>query len=101
MIEKAVSQFWDGLDVDKEKLCLTIDEYLSIFMYVIIQSKLNDLEAHLLLIELFVDEFTLFQSKAGQVYLTVQQAAIFLRVVDEQRINEPGYLKNFASRGLS
>ena len=34
-------------------------------MYVIIQSKLSDLEAHLLLIELFVDEFTLFQSKAG------------------------------------
>ena len=55
-----MSQFWAGLEVESEKLCLTIDEYLSIFMYVIIQSKLSDLEAHLLLIELFVDEFTLF-----------------------------------------
>lgn len=53
------------------------------------------------MIENFVDEFTLFQSKAGQVYLTVQQATHFIKAVDDTRIHEPDYLKNFAANGLS
>ena len=44
-------------------------------MYIIVRSRLKDLEAHLMIIESFLDEFTLFATKEGQVFLTVQQAA--------------------------
>jgi len=53
------------MNVDTEKLSLTIDEYLSIFMYIIVRSRLKDLEAHLLFIDSFLDEFKLFATKEG------------------------------------
>ena len=64
-IENSVQQFWNDLNVDKSKLCLTIDEYLSIFMYIIVHSRIRDLEAHLFIINSFLNDFTLFSSKAG------------------------------------
>lgn len=42
------------------EVCLTIDEYLSIFMYVIAKSAVKDLEAHLFVVACFVDEYVLY-----------------------------------------
>lgn len=67
-------EFWKGLEISNEKICLTIDEYLSIFMYIIVRSRIKDIQAHLMLIEQFLNEFTLFSSKGGQVFMTVQSA---------------------------
>ena len=41
-------------------MCLTIDEYLSIFMYVIAKSAVKDLEAPLFVVAWFVDEYVLY-----------------------------------------
>jgi hypothetical protein len=71
-IQQAIKNFWDGLNISSAKLAITIDELLSIFMYIIVKARIKDLEAHLLLIETFCDERTLYQTKEGQVFLTVQ-----------------------------
>lgn len=71
MIERSIAIFWDGMAVQKDKLSITVDEYLSIFMFIIVRSKIGDLEAHLLIIESFVDDFSLYQSREGQIFLTV------------------------------
>lgn len=73
-IQLAISNFWEGLPVNSSKLALTIDELLSIFLYIIVKARIKDLEAHLFLIYNFCDEYTLYQSKEGQVFLTVQQS---------------------------
>jgi Vacuolar sorting protein 9 (VPS9) domain len=46
--------------VQKDKLSITVDEYLSIFMFIIVKSRVCDLEAHLYIVETFVDEFSLY-----------------------------------------
>ncbi len=80
--------------IQKDKLSITVDEYLSIFMFIIVRSKIGDLEAHLYLIESFVDDFSLCQSREGQIFLTVQQATHFLRDLDEERLQDIEYLKS-------
>ena len=86
MIERSIATFWDGMAIQKDKLSITVDEYLSIFMFIIVRSKIGDLEAHLYLIESFVDDFSLYQLREGQIFLTVQQATLFLRELDEDRL---------------
>lgn len=86
MIERSIATFWEGMAIQKDKLSITVDEYLSIFMFIIVRSKIGDLEAHLYLVESFVDEFSLYQSREGQIFLTVQQATHFLRELDEERL---------------
>jgi hypothetical protein len=51
--------------VTEDKLCLTIDEYLSIYMYIIVKARLKDIVAHLMLMECFLSEYTLYASKQG------------------------------------
>ncbi len=61
-------------------------------MYIIVKSRIKDLEAHLFIIESLMDEYSLYQSKEGQVFLTVQQATTFLRTLDNERLNDTQYL---------
>lgn len=86
LVEQSILDFWKGLEISNEKICLTIDEYLSIFMYIIVRSRLKDIQAHLMIIEQFLNEFTLFSSKGGQVFMTVQSATQFLKEMSEQRL---------------
>lgn len=52
------------------------------------------------MIEYFLSEFTLFASKAGQVFLTVQQASLFLREADDSQIEDAKYLSTLAGQSL-
>lgn len=65
LVENSINQFWEGIDIKRENLCLTIDEYISIFMFIIVKSKIKDLESHLTMISIFMDDLTLFNSKSG------------------------------------
>ena len=44
------------------------------------------------LIEQFIDDYTLNVTKEGYMFLTVKQAIEFLKNVDEDKVNEEGYL---------
>ena len=46
------------------------------------------------LIEQFIDDYTLNVTKEGYMFLTVKQAIEFLKNVDEDKVNEEGYLKS-------
>ena len=84
----------------EDKLCLTIDEYLSIYMFIIVKARLKDLVAHFMMMESFLSEYALYASRQGQVFLTVMQASQFLKEMDENKISDDSYLKTLASEGI-
>ena len=61
-------------------------------MYIVIKARIKDLEAQMFLIEQFIDDYTLNVTKEGYMFLTVKQAIEFLKNVDEDKVNEEGYL---------
>ena len=63
-------------------------------MYIVIKARIKDLEAQMFLIEQFIDDYTLNVTKEGYMFLTVKQAIEFLKNVDEDKVNEEGYLKS-------
>ena len=63
-------------------------------MYIVIKARIKDLEAQMFLIEQFIDDYTLNVTKEGYMFLTVKQAIEFLKSVDEDKVNEEGYLKS-------
>ena len=65
-----------------EKLHLTADQYLAIFMYIIVKARIKDMEAQIFIIEHFTDDYTLNVTKEGYTFLTVKQAVEFLRHID-------------------
>jgi hypothetical protein len=65
LVQESIKNFWADYDVPSKNLVLAIDEYLSIFVYIIVQAGVPDLEAHLLLIETFLSDFTLYTAKVG------------------------------------
>lgn len=65
LVQESIKNFWADYDVPSKNLVLAIDEYLSIFVYIIVQADVPDLEAHLLLIETFLSDFTLYTAKVG------------------------------------
>mmetsp|Transcript_28500 Transcript_28500/g.27478 ORF Transcript_28500/g.27478 Transcript_28500/m.27478 type:complete len:80 (-) Transcript_28500:388-627(-) len=52
-IVKNVQWFWSGINVEIEKISLTSDQYISIFLFVIIKSQVEDIKSQLYLIEGF------------------------------------------------
>ena len=45
------------------------------------------------LIEQFTDDYTLNVTREGYMFLTVKQAIEFLKTIDEDKVQEEGYLK--------
>ena len=66
-----------------EKLHLTADQYLAIFMYIVVKARIRDLEAQLFLVEQFTDDYQLNVSREGYNFLTVKQAVEFLKHIDQ------------------
>ena len=81
-IEQSVLQFWQGVQIETEKIQLTADDYVLIMMYVILKAGIKDLEAQMFLIEQFTDDFTLNVTKDGYFFLTVKQALQALKNID-------------------
>ena len=83
-IAVCIREFWKDTSVPESKILTAIDEFLSIYLYVITQARVQHLEAHLLLIETFLNDFTLYTAKVGQTFCTVQQACGFLKQMDQE-----------------
>ncbi len=62
-------------------------------MYIIVKARIKDLEAQMFLIEQFTDDYTLNVTREGYMFLTVKQAIEFLKTIDEDKVQEEGYLK--------
>ena len=67
-------------------------------MYIVIKARIKDLEAQMFLIEQFIDDYTLNVTKEGYMFLTVKQAIEFLKNVDEDKVNEEGYLASLVEQ---
>ena len=80
------------MQIKTEKLHLTADQYLAIFMYIVVKSRIKDLEAQMYLIEQFTDDYTLNVTKEGYMFLTVKQSIEFLKYIDEDKVAQEGYL---------
>ena len=93
-VDENVLKFWKGVQVKTEKLQLTADQYLAIIMYIVVKARIKDLEAQMFLVEQFIDDFTLNVTREGYMFLTVKQAVQFLKNVDEDKVEEEGYLKS-------
>ena len=63
-------------------------------MYIVVKARIKGLEAQMFLVEQFIDDFTLNVTREGYMFLTVKQAVQFLKTVDEDKVNEEGYLKS-------
>ena len=74
------------MQIKTEKLHLTADQYLAIFMYIVVKSRIKDLEAQMYLIEQFTDDYTLNVTKEGYMFLTVKQSIEFLKYIDEDKV---------------
>ena len=50
------------------------------------------------LIEQFIDDFTLNVTREGYMFLSVKQAILFLKNVEEDKVSEEGYLKSLIDK---
>ena len=80
------------MQIKTDKLHLTADQYLAIFMYIVVKARIKDLEAQMYLIEQFTDDYTLNVTKEGYTFLTVKQSIEFLKYIDEDKVAQEGYL---------
>ena len=69
-----------------EKLHLNADSYLAIFMYIVVKSRIKDLQAQMFLIEQFTDDYTLNITREGCMFQTVKQSIEFLMCIDEHKV---------------
>lgn len=93
-VDKNIQKFWAGIQVSKDKLELGTDQFLSIFMFIIIKSQVEDFKSQLELIKTFNSEYILNTSKFGHTLHTVSQALDRISKLDKSRLNEPMYVKN-------
>jgi hypothetical protein len=72
-IVKCVNKFWTGIKVKKEKLTIDGDTLLMIFIYVCVRSRINDMFAHVKIMNEFSTPFVR-TTKLGYVMSTMEVA---------------------------
>lgn len=74
-------------------MALSADETIAIYIFVIVKARIKDLTSHMFLIEQFCNEYTLFQTNKGFVFISMLQAADYLKEIDESKMKaEDQYL---------
>jgi hypothetical protein len=82
---ECVDQFWEGIDVDREDVFIDADQLLSIFIYVILHSRICDLFSSLS----FVNEFTTHSTKAhlvGYNLASIQACLYHILTMDKSQV---------------
>jgi len=80
--------------VNREKLDLNNDSFISIFTYVIAKSGVEDLASQMRLIREFTSDYVRNISKMGNTLLTVESALKRISALDGSRLNDRNYLAN-------
>ena len=82
------------MQVNRDKVQLSADEMIAIYIYLIVKSRLKDLNSHFFMIENFVNENTINNSEKGYVFINMMQAADYLKEIDHKKLeSEELYLK--------
>ncbi len=87
IICKAVDEFWKGIQLDPDNLFIDADQFLCIFVYVIIKSHISDLFTHLNII----NEFTTNSSRSnvsGYSLATLQACMYHILTMEKKAILE-------------
>ena len=78
----AVDEFWRGIPIEKDKLFIDADQLLSLYIYVIIESRMSDLWVHLAL----VNQFTPYIAKTHNAgYNLTSLEACLIHIMDMRR----------------
>jgi len=94
LVTKSIADFWEGVQVNRDKVALSADETIAIYIYIIVKARIKDLTSHMYLIENFCNEYTIFQSNKGFVFISMMQAADYLKDIDESKLKcEEQYLR--------
>lgn len=86
LISKNILWFWSGVDVNTEKIALSADDTIAIYIYIIVKARIKDLTSHMFLIDNFVDKYTIEQTKDGFIFASMMQAADYLKEIDEGKL---------------
>jgi len=99
-IEDNVQTFWEGIQVERENLQLTTDQFIPIYMFVILKAQVQDLVAHVRLIKEFISDHVQFKSALGNTLSLIETALQFIVALDYRRLDEPNYLIDFKASDL-
>ena len=86
LISKCIEEFWDGVDVNRDKVALSADETIAILIFVIVKARIKDLVSHIFLVESFCNEYTIFNTNKGFTFISLMQAADYLKDIDESKL---------------
>jgi hypothetical protein len=87
------------VQVNRDKVALSADETIAIYIFIIVKARIKDLTSHMYLIEQFCNEYTLFQSSKGFVFISMLQAADYLKDIDESKMkSEEQYLRHLIEK---
>lgn len=85
--------------MNTDKISLTADDTIAIYIYIIVKARIKDLTSHMFLIDNFVDKYTIEQTKDGFIFASMMQAADYLKDIDEAKLqSEEFYLKNLLEK---
>lgn len=99
-IEDNVQTFWEGIQVERENLQLTTDQFIPIYMFVILKAQVQDLVAHVRLVKEFISDHVQFKSALGNTLSLIETALQFIVALDYRRLDEPNYLIDFKASDL-
>jgi hypothetical protein len=71
LITKCIEEFWEGVDVNRDKIALSADETIAIYIFVIVKARIKDLSSHMFLIESFCNEYTIFNTNKGFTFISL------------------------------
>jgi hypothetical protein len=83
IIVKCVNKFWSGLKVKKEKLTIDGDTLLMIFIYICVRCRINELFAHVKIMNEFSTPFVR-TTKLGYVMSTMEVALNHILNLDKE-----------------
>lgn len=72
--------------MNTEKIALSADDTIAIYIYIIVKARIKDLTSHMFLIDNFVDKYTIEQTKDGFIFASMMQAADYLKEIDEGKL---------------
>ena len=83
-ITECINDFWKGLNeyIDKDLLNLEIDQLMTIFIYIIIQSQIPDISVHCKIIKSFTTCITK-ASVIGYYYSTVEASVTYIASIND------------------
>jgi len=94
-IVQSVEEFWNAVDVPREKLSPARDDVIGIFTYIISKAAVKDCFAHRHMMERFSDEYLRYKAELyADAFSTFEAALEYLKGLDASRVGDKEYVRN-------